>query len=142
MSCWMSSSRVQTTLTGPSTTAETAAQHVVMRRHLGERKTGGICSIFLYPREHLRAGPHLAPFSRDADRAIERLHRRMRQKRQLVFGIDPFTLGQALGDVAERFCDHAVFFAGRAQMVPNVAGIYFCVRAFVPFDDKRIEPFF
>jgi hypothetical protein len=38
----------------------------------------------------------------------------VRQKRQLVFAIDPFTLRKALGDIANRLCDRAILLARRA----------------------------
>src|SRR5262249_28822010 len=44
--------------------------------------------------------------------------------------------------VADGFCYDAVFLAGGAQIVPDVAGVEFRVRAFVPGYGERIESFF
>ena len=57
------------------------------------------------------------------NRAVQRLHRW--HARETAIRKPPRTLspvGKALGDVAFGFGDHAVFFAGGAQIVPDVVG--------------------
>ena len=73
------------------------------------------------------------------NRGVHRLHRRMREKRQLVGRIQPVAGGKALGDIAFGFGDHAVLFAGGAQILPDVVRADARVRAFVPVDHERIE---
>src|SRR5260370_35312922 len=87
----------------------------------------------------MRAGPYLAGTRREMHRAVPRLHRRVREERQLVFGVEFFALRQALGDVTDRFCDHPFLFARRAQMLPNIIRADARVRAFVPGDDESVE---
>jgi len=72
--------------------AETAPEQVVVRSHFVEREACGFCRVFLDAREDLRTGPHLAGSRCDVDRTVQRLHRRVRQKRQLVFAIKSFAL--------------------------------------------------
>jgi hypothetical protein len=108
------------TMSASSRRPESSAEEMVVRFHFLERQARGLRRIFLNARDNLTTRPHLATIRRDVDCAVERFHRCMRQERQLVFAIDPFALSQALGDIADRFCDHAVLLAGGAQIVPNV----------------------
>ena len=157
MSCWISSSRVQTTFTGPSTCLpmRTAAAPCRLRAGARSRRRAGGCARrpsraegprlsrhMLARGDDLGSGPHFTAVGGDMNRAVQRLHGRVRQKRHLVFDVDPLALRQALGYVADRFCYDAVFRAGGAQIVPNVARVDFRVRAFVPGDGERIESFF
>ena len=98
----MSSSRVQTTFTGPSTclairtawvyvvelqpAAEPAAQQMVVDHHFLRREAGDLRRHGLGPRQHLGAGPDLAAVLPDVDRAVHRLHGGVRQERHLVDG--------------------------------------------------------
>ena len=75
------------------------------------------------------------------NRGVDRLHGRVREKRQLVGRFQPVAGGKALGDIAVGFRDRAVLFAGGAQIAPDVVRAEACVRAFVPVDHQRVEAF-
>src|SRR5262249_3814698 len=74
--------------------------------------------------------------------AVQGLHASVRQKRHFILTVESVALRQALRYVADGFCYDAVFLAGGAQIVPDVAGVEFRVRAFVPGYGERIESFF
>ena len=71
--------------------------------------------------------------------AVERLHGRVSEERQLVRRLQPVAGGEALDDIADRLGDHTVLFAGRAQVLPDVVRVDARMRAFVPLYDQRIE---
>ncbi len=54
------------------------------------------------------------------NRGVQRLHRRMRQERKLVRRFQPVAGCKPLGDIAFGFGDHAVLFAGGAQILPDI----------------------
>src|SRR6516165_12179133 len=78
---------------------EAAAEEVVVRPHFLERQARSFRCILLDAREDLGPDPGFATIWRDMDCAVERLHRCVCQKRQFVLGIDPFTLGETLGNI-------------------------------------------
>ena len=119
--------------------AEAAAEQMIVHGHLVERQTRRFCRVGLAARHHLGAGPYFAGVGGDVHRAVQRLHGRMRQERQLVFAVDPVALRQTLGDVADRFGDDAVFFARGAQVVPDIGRTDLGVRPFVPCHVQRVE---
>ena len=100
MSCWMSSSRVHTIFTGPSTCcaicngasdavgleppAEAAADQMVVHDDLLQRQTGNLRRRRLAACHGLRADPDFAAVLADMNRAVHRLHRRVREERNLV----------------------------------------------------------
>ena len=104
MSCWMSSSRLQTTFTGPSTccaistaqngavdfepAAEAAAEKVVVDLDRILRQAGDLGDRGLGQGRRLGADPDVAAVLADMNGAVHRLHRRMRQERQLIDGVD------------------------------------------------------
>ena len=75
----------------------------------------------------------------EMNRAVHRLHGRVREERQLVSRVEPVAGGEALGDIAVGFGDRAVLFAGGAQIPPDIVRADARVRAFVPVDHQRIE---
>ena len=117
MSCWMSSSRVHTTFTGPSTclrdlhrlgdvvdfqpAAETAAEQVVVHLDLLRRQAGHLRGGGLGAAQHLRSDPDIATVLAHMDGAVHRLHGGVGQKRQLVDRLDRVGgVGHGLGDIA------------------------------------------
>ena len=124
MSCWMSSSRVHTTFTGPSTClaistaridavglqppAEAAADQMIVHHDLVQRQARGLRGRRLGARHGLAADPDFAAVLADMDRAVHRLHRGVREERNLVGRLD---LGggarQGLVDVADVLRDRA-----------------------------------
>ncbi len=54
------------------------------------------------------------------NRGVQRLHRGVREKRKLIGCVHPLAGGKALGDIALGSRHHTVFFAGGAQIVPDV----------------------
>ena len=104
MSCWMSSSRVHTTFTGPSTClaicdgtnravglqppAKAAADQMIVDDDLLRRQAGGLRRHRLNARDRLGADPDLALILADVHRAVHRLHRGVRQERKLVDRLD------------------------------------------------------
>src|SRR5262249_1011858 len=121
---------------------EAAADEVVVGYDLLERKVRGFRGVRLHAADDLASDPHFTAISGDMNRAVQRLHRRVGQERHFLLAIGPVVLRQGPGHVADRFCDDAVFLTGGAQVVPNVAGVEFRVRAFVPRYGQRIESFF
>jgi hypothetical protein len=75
------------------------------------------------------------------NRGVDRLHRRMREKRQFVGRFKSIAGGKALGDVASRFRDRALLLAGSAQVVPNVFRVNSSVGAFVPVYRQGVDTF-
>ena len=119
---------------------EAAADQMVVHGHFLDRQAGGLGRLRLNPRHDLGAGPDLAAVGLEMNRAVQRLHRRMGEKRQLVGGVDPVARRQALGDVAGGFRDDAVLCARDAQILPDVLRTDVGVRPFVPGHDQGIEP--
>ena len=112
---------------------------MVVHGHLVERQARSRRGERLAARHDLGAGPYFAGVGGDVHRAIQRLHGRMRQKRQFVFAVDPLALRKTLGDVADRFGDDTVLFARGAQVVPDIGRTDLRVRSLVPGDDESIE---
>ena len=100
----MSSSRVHTTFTGPSTClaicdgaddavglqppAEAAADQMIVDHDLLQRQAGGLRRHRLDPRDRLGADPDLAAVLADMHRAVHRLHRGVREERHLIGRLD------------------------------------------------------
>ena len=68
--------------------AEPAADQVIVDHDLFQRQTGSLRRRRLGSRQHLGADPNLAAVVADMDRAVHRLHRRVRKKRNLVDRLD------------------------------------------------------
>ena len=154
MSCWMSSSRVHTTLTGPSTCmaiwtaratpstlqppAEAAADQMIVDDDLVQRQAGGLRRRRLGARDGLAADPDLAAVLADMDRAVHRLHRRVREERNLVGRLD---LGggarHRLVDIADVLRDRPRIERRLLELGRDVVGAELGVRAVVPFDHQR-----
>ena len=104
MSCWISSSRVHTTLTGPSTClrdldgandavdlqppAKAAADQMIVDHDLVQRQACGLRRRRLGARDDLAADPDFAAVLADMNRAVHRLHGRVREERNLVGRLD------------------------------------------------------
>jgi hypothetical protein len=63
--------------------AEPAAEQVIVDDHLVDRKPGRFRRLRLHPAHDLRAGPDFTGVWREMNGGVERLHRRVGQKRQL-----------------------------------------------------------
>jgi hypothetical protein len=68
--------------------AESAADQVIVDRDFFQRQTGSLRRRRLGSRQHLGADPDFTAIVTDMDSAIHRLHRRVRQKRNLVDRLD------------------------------------------------------
>ena len=121
--------------------AEAAAEQMVVDDHLLDRKPGGLRRLRLHPGHDLRAGPDFAGIRLDMNGGVQRLHRRMGEKRQLVGRIEPVAGRKALGDVAFGFGDRAILFARGAQISPDVFRADGRVRALVPVTTSASRPF-
>src|ERR1700761_1337047 len=114
---------------------------MLVHRDLLDRQARGLRSFRLHPRHDLRAGPDLAGVRLEMNGAVHWLHGRVRQERQLI-GLFVFLASrEPLGDVADRFGDDAILLAGGAYILPDVVRGKMRVRAAVPFDLERVEPF-
>ncbi len=69
--------------------AKAAAEQVVVDDHFFDRKAGRLRRFRLHPRHDLGAGPDLAKIGGEMNRGVDRLHGRMREKRQLVGRLQP-----------------------------------------------------
>ena len=106
----MSSSRLHTTLTGClrllgderrlddevelEPPAEAAAQQMIVNAHLLRLQSERLCHDLLRDGRDLRADPDIAAVGRHLHRAVDRLHRRVREERGLIDGFD---LGRGVG---------------------------------------------
>src|SRR4029453_6847074 len=97
MSCWISSSRVHTTFTGPSTCCAISTARVTPSASSRRPQPPPIRWLEtmtlsrrrrLPPRHALAAVPDFAAFLVDMNRAVHRLHRRLGEKRKLVGRLD------------------------------------------------------
>src|SRR3954469_25283005 len=105
MSCWISSSRLQITFTGPSTClailtastvpsasslpAETTANQMIVNFDRIPWPTGEFGHQRLRERHGLRPDPNVATILLQINGAVHRLHRRMGQERYLIDGFEP-----------------------------------------------------
>ncbi len=112
---------------------------MVVCDHFLDRESSRLRRLRLHARDDLRAGPYFAGVGLEMNRRVDRLHRRMREKRQLVRRFKPVAGSKALGDVASRFRDHAILFARGAQILPNILQVKIRVRTFFPVYHQRIE---
>ena len=156
MSCWMSSSRVQTTLTGPSTClaistarmapsdfetpAKSAADEMVMHDDLVERQSGDLRRRGLRACDGLGADPDFAIVLAHVDSAIHRLHRGVRQERHLVGRLD-LRCGACHGfvGIADVLRNRAWIARRGFELARDVFRGELRMRAVVPFDLERRE---
>ena len=91
---------------------------------------------------HLGADPDFAAVLTDMDRAVHRLHRRVREKRNLVDRLD---LGDGarhgLVDIADILRNRPRIERRLFQLARDLVGGELGVRPVVPFDDQRGQPF-
>ena len=157
MSCWISSSRVHTTFTGPSTClaistarmtpsvseppAEAAADQMIVDDDLVQRQARGLRRRRLGARHRLAADPDLAAVLADMNRAVHRLHRGVREERNLVDRLD---LGDGarhgLVDIADVLRHRARLERRLFELADDRVGVELGVRAVVPFDLQGREP--
>ena len=157
MSCWMSSSRLQTTFTGPSTCcailtassgavdleppAEAAAEQVVVDPDRVLRQPGDLGDHGLGQGRRLGADPDVAAVLADMDGAVHRLHRRMGEERQLIDRVDPLRrAGERLLGVALVARHRAGLLRRLLELADDVGAVDRRVRAVVPLDGGRLEP--
>ena len=120
---------------------EAAAQHVLVDLAFFERQTGGLGERRERRFAVLRRHPGLGLVRRVAHRAVHRLHRRVREERRAVDGLD---LGRRVRDGLQciAFVAHRVHVGGREALL-QVRGDLRAglrrVRAFVPHDRQRLE---
>ena len=158
MSCWMSSSRVQTTLTGPSTclaisTARTTPSTSSRRPKpppirwlwtttLSNGSPAVLRGRRLGAREGLAADPDFAAVLADMNGAVHRLHGGVREERDLVGRLD---LGDgarhSLVDIADRLRHRARIERRLFELVRDVLRAELGVRTVVPFDHQGRQPF-
>ena len=153
----MSSSRVQTTLTGPSTClaisnrandavdfetpAESAADEMVVYDDLVQRHSGGFRGRGLRACDRLGADPDFAIVLAHVDGAIHRLHRGVRQERNLVGRFDfRRGAGHGLVGIADVLRNRARIARRGVQLAHDVFRGELRVRAVVPFDLERGQP--
>ena len=154
----MSSSRVQTTLTGPSTclrdahglghvvdlepATEAAAEQMVVDHDLLQREAGDLGRGRLRAAQHLRAGPHLAAVLPHVDRAVHRLHRGVREERRLVHRFDllaaPASAARGVALASARRTPGSRDAA--SSPCDDVGGAQLAVRPVVPADGERRQP--
>ena len=147
MACWISSSRVHTILTGPSTfcairtalpdhvdfqpTPEPAADEMVVDGDLVERQTRDFCCDCLRAGDDLIAYPDLARIRLDMKRAVHRLHGRMGQQGNVIGGFDPIA-AQGRGLIADRFGDDAIALARGSDLIENLLAAHRGIRGHRP----------
>ena len=156
MSCWMSSSRVHTTFTGPSTCWAMRTALAAMSGSSRRPKpppSRWLCTVTLSSGSPTtfaavactRASTCVPiqtsqPSGRHVHRAVHRLHRRVRQERQLVVGLEPIALRQAPCRRRRPFSRPrrpCALAARRSSQISRELTVR--VRAFVPGDVERVE---
>ncbi len=123
------------------TPAEPAADEMVVDDDLVQRQSGDLRGRGLRARDRLRADPDFAVVLAHVDRAIHRLHRGVREERNLVGRLD-LRRGARHGlvGVADVLRDRARIARGGFQLAHDVFRGELRVRAVVPFDLERREP--
>ena len=115
--------------------AETAADQMVVHHDLVQRQTCDLRGRLLGARERLIADPDLASVGADMNRAVHRLHGRVREERNMV---GRFDLGHRtrhrLVDITDVLRDHARLECRLFKLGQDVLGGELAMRAVVPFD--------
>ncbi len=120
--------------------AESAAQVMVVHHHFRKRQAGRLGGYRLCARKDLRARPHFATIGPDVHRAIDRLHRRVREEGGLVHRFE--LVRRARGDggrIALVPHHHARRQRSRREPRDDVIGIDGSIRSVVPLNDERPE---
>ena len=158
MSCWISSSRVHTTLTGPSTCMrdldgahdavdfQPAAKAAADADDCAPRPCPAagrrLCRRSLNARDGLAADPDFAAVLANVNGAVHRLHRRVREERNLVGRLD---LGDGarhgLVGVADILRNGSGTERRLFELAADVVGVELGVRTVVPFDHQRCQAF-
>src|SRR5262245_36161826 len=100
--------------------AKAAADQMVVDDDLLERQLTGLRGNDLGASENLRAHPDLATVRANMNGTVHRLHRRMREEWQAVFGIDALAVAQGLVGITQRLGNGASSQARRCGLLPHL----------------------
>jgi hypothetical protein len=96
-----------------------------------------------HPRRHLRAEPDVAAVGAHMHRAVDRLHRGVREERLLIDGVDArLRIVERIADVAVLARHRAVALRGIGEVVDDLLHRQVRAGAFVPFDLERLHAAF
>ena len=122
--------------------AKPAADQMIVDHDLVQRQAGGLGSRRLGSRDGLAADPDFAAVLAEMNRAVHRLHCRVRQERDLVGRLDLGDAGRhgriAIADVLRNraWIERRLF-----ELARNLLCVELGVRPVVPFDHQRRQPF-
>ncbi len=119
--------------------AKAAADQMVVDHHLVQRQAGSLRCHRLSSRDDLIADPDFAAVLADMHRAVHRLHRRVREERNLVGRLELRDGARhRLVDVADVLRDRPCIERRLFKLVPrSLVGVEPGVRTVVPFDHQR-----
>ena len=121
--------------------AEAAAQQRRVQRHLFRLQPGLLRRGVAVDGLELRADPDLAAVGPHVGDAVDRLHRRVGQVRQVVDGLERLgRLSQGLGRVAVLACDHPGLLGELGVLLELRAAVEAGERPVVPDDLERLAP--
>ncbi len=122
--------------------AEAAADQVVVNHHLVQRQSGGLCGHRLDSPERLVADPDFAAVLAHMNRAVHRLHGRVREERNLVGRLDLGDRARHCAvDIADVLRDRPRIERRLFELVDDLSRVELGVRAVVPFDHQGRQPF-
>ena len=123
--------------------AKAAADQMIVDHDLVQRQAGGLRRRRLDAREDLAADPDFAAVLADMNRAVHRLHRGVREERNLVHRLD---LGDGarhgLVDIADILRNRPRIERRLFELAGDLVRVELGVRTVVPFDHQRCQPFF
>ena len=118
--------------------AEAAAEQMVMHPDLLGRNAGHLRGGGLGAGRDLGAHPYVAAVLAYLDRAVQGLHRGVREERHLVDRLDLLGgAGHRLGDIALLARDRPRLLRGRLELLHDIGGTELGVWALVPADVER-----
>ncbi len=122
--------------------AKAAADQMIVDHDLVQRQAGDLRRRRLGSRDDLGADPDFAAVLADMNRAVHRLHRGVREERNLVDRLD---LGggarHGLVDIADILRNRPRIERRLFELAHDIFGVELGVRPVVPFDHQRRQPF-
>src|ERR1700681_829399 len=121
---------------------EAAADQVIVNDDLVQRQSGGFCGSGLGSREGLVADPDFAAVLADMYGAVHRLHRRVREERNLIGRLDLGDSGRhSFLGIADVLRNRPRTQRSLFELAHDLVCVELGVRSVVPFDHQGRQPF-